>query len=89
VSAPGIIATNLKLICGNGIIATVDIQVIGWKIRLRGCRWRRGDAGGEERITTGPCDSIEFLDPAIEQRFQKAALLAVRGLAQQIVAPAP
>jgi hypothetical protein len=80
-----VVASNLKIVDGNGIIALVDIEIVAWRLVLRGCRWRK-DAEGE-RITTGPCDSIGFSDDRITRRFQAAALTAVHDLARQVVKP--
>jgi hypothetical protein len=86
-SAPPVVARDLRLVGGNGIVAIVDIEIVPWKLVFRGCRWRKDPAG--ERITLGACDCAGFVDVTIAQRFQIAALAAARALARKTVRHEP
>jgi hypothetical protein len=77
---PSIVAANLKIISGGGIIGIVDLKITKWRFEFRQCRWRKD--GDRERIEL-PCDCGRFWNHGDARRFQQAALAAVRELAKQ------
>jgi hypothetical protein len=92
-SAPGIIARRYKAIGKNTLIATADLEISAWHLRIRGAmlhekngkRWIQLpsrewlDADGNRQFAV----LIEFLDRAISDRFQTAALAAFDAAALQ------
>jgi hypothetical protein len=82
-TTPSIVASTLRLITGNHIIGIVDITIVPWQLTFRGCRWRNDETG--KHVTLGLCDDACFSDDATAQRFQAAALTAVRALAREVV----
>ena len=83
---PAIVARNLRLIGGNGIVAIADLQIVAWRFCFRRCIWRK--RGGREWIEL-PCDCGQFWNHGDARRFQEAALAAMRMLANKLLeAPA-
>jgi hypothetical protein len=90
-SPPAIVATNLRPIDKGSLKATVDLVVSRWHLAFRGCLWFSKD--GKEWIafpskewTNSDGDKkysvlIEFTDRKTAERFQTAALAAMRALA--------
>jgi hypothetical protein len=68
-TAPPIVARNLRLIGGNGIVALVDIEITAWRLIFRGCRWRKDPEG--ERVTLGLCDDAGFSDDTVARRSKQ------------------
>jgi hypothetical protein len=83
-TAPAIIARDLRIIGGGGVVAIVDVEIVPWRLIFRGCRWRK-DATGES-VTLGACNDAGFTDGRIAERFQQAALAAIHELAREVVA---
>ena len=82
---PVIVAHNLHLIGGNGIVAIADLQVIHWGATLLRCFWKREN--GRDRIAL-PGITLRSEDDAY--RFQQAALGAMRAVAEKMLEdPAP
>ena len=82
-----IVALNLRLIDGNGIIAIADLQVTAWGVTLLRCFWR--PENGRDRIGL-PCNGIVFQNDGDAYQFQHAALAAMRIAAKKILEdPAP
>jgi hypothetical protein len=77
-----IVALNMRLINGNGIIAIADLQVTAWAVTLLRCFWKREN--GRDRIGL-PCDGIMFQSDGDAYRFHQAALGAMRELAHKML----
>ena len=72
-----IVALNLRVFGGNGIMAIVDLQMTNWCFCFRRCIWRRRN--GRDWIEL-PCDRGQFRGHRDARRFQKSALAAARKL---------
>ena len=88
---PGIVASNLRRIDKNTLRASVDLDVPAWHPRLKGCLWHvPGDNEwinfpSREWLKDGErqfADLIEITDRSVRDRFQRAALDAVHGIAE-------
>jgi len=82
--AVNVVAHNLRLIDGNGIIAIADLQVAAWGVTLLRCFWKR-EKNGRDRIGL-PCNGFVFQNDGDAYRFQHAALAAMRTAAKKILA---
>lgn len=86
----GIVARNLRRIDKGALRALVDLEILGWHIELKDCRWFAKDdrewVGFPVQIYTTPSgqknynDIIKFTDRDAGDRFAKAALAAVHRL---------
>jgi hypothetical protein len=88
---PAVITSNLKFIHKNSLKATVDLTIPKWRLVIRGAMWfeKNGkewigfpsrewtDRNGEKKFAT----ILEFSDRDTADRFQRAALAAVRAIA--------
>ena len=75
------------------MVATIDIEVPAWRLRLKGCLWHRKgqsewvsfpskewvDRNGKRQFA----DLIEFTDRAVLDRFKAAALQAIHAIADK------
>jgi hypothetical protein len=91
VTAPPIIARNLRRIGRNTLVASVDLAVPRWRVTFHGCTWHRQgnkewinfagrewiDDRGEKRFAV----LVTIDDDRVKDRFQTAALAAVHALA--------
>jgi len=83
---PALVASNLRLIGGNGINGIVDITVTKWRFTFHGCRWYQQS----DREWLGfPCDCGNFDRDNDARQFQQMALTAIRDLAQKQLQEAP
>ena len=83
---PALVAANLRLIGGNGIIGLVDITVTKWRFTFHRCRWRRH---GDHEWLEFPCDCGNFDRDGDARGFQQIAMAVVRELAQKQLQEAP
>lgn len=88
---PPVIASNLKLINKNTLVAAVDLEIPAWKIIFRRCLWLRNsssewvnfparewtDADGKKQFA----NLLDFTNHDVRSRFQKAALAAIHIIA--------
>ena len=86
-----IIATNFRRIGKGTLLASVDLEITGWKLLLKECLWHQKDSRewiqfprreyndreGNRKFT----DIISFTDRTVSGRFQAAALKAVHEIA--------
>jgi hypothetical protein len=91
-TAPGLIASNLRRIDKNTLIGVVDLEVPAWRLKFKGCLWHRKrdkewlhfpgrewiDRQGNQQFA----DLVELTDRDIRDRFQSAALRAGLELAE-------
>jgi hypothetical protein len=89
--AAAVIASNLKFIRKNTLIATADLTIPRWRLVIRGALWCTKnekewvglparewiDRNGDKKFAT----ILEFTDRETAARFQIAALNAVRAIA--------
>ena len=89
--APGIVARRYKAIGKNTLIASADLEIAAWHLRIRGVmlhekngkRWIQLPSrewlgpGGKPQYAI----MVEFLDEAVKDRFQAAALAAFDAIA--------
>jgi hypothetical protein len=90
-TAPAIVARNLRHIGKNTLIASVDLSVPRSHVTFHGCTWHRQGSkewinfAGRERIDETGSKQYAVLvtidDKPVAERFQKAALAAVHALA--------
>ncbi|HEY1432716.1 MAG TPA: hypothetical protein VGF39_13990 [Stellaceae bacterium] len=90
---PSVVASNWKRIDKNTLIRTVDLTVPHWRIVFRGCTWHR--KGDKEWVNFGAREwtdqagakqyavLIQFTDDETHERFQIAAIAAVRAIARE------
>ncbi len=89
--ADRMIATDFRRIDKGALIGFFNLEITGWHLRLNGCKWFA--KGGQEWIglpsekyvtrdgQTKYRNAVEITDRDVNQRFQLAAIAAVRKLA--------
>ena len=87
-----IVATNLRWLHKNTLLASVDLEVPAWRLKFNGSLWHR--KGNKEWIafasrewldkngTRQFDDLVQFTDRVVHERFQQAALAAVHRIAE-------
>jgi DNA-binding cell septation regulator SpoVG len=85
---PGIVCISLTQVNNGATIAYCELEVVKWGMVLRGCRWMRGKNGEFIGLPSTQYKNrdgkivykalVEFADRDVSERFQQAALAAVR-----------
>ena len=88
---PGVVASNFKPIGKNTLKAKADLDVLQWRLKIRGVMWHvKGDSEWIAFPSREWVDKdgnrqfavlLEFSDKDVERRFKAAGLAAMRKLA--------